>query len=404
MKIPINESTARGLKSKYLDTLSEACEETSKDPKKAGEAVTVETLETKQRERPLKLGEEMDAAIQEYIKFLRLTGTVVNATVVMAAVEGIVAARDVTKLRWHDGHFYGGHINITKSWARAILDRMGYVKRKCSTARKTTISEFDEIKEVFLADIAAVAVVRNIPSDLICNWDQTGLSIIPTGNWTMHKTGAKVVPIAHSDDKRQITAVLAANAMGKYLPPQLIYKGKTMRCHPDVTFPPGWDIWHTDNHWSNEDTIKRYLKKIIIPFVNRKRKELGLQVNYPALAIYDGFRGQTTDAIFSLRATHNICTVQIPANCTDKLQPLDIAINKPMKDRLRANFQSWYAKEVSKQLKTSSVKEVKVDVNLGVVKIPSAKWIMEAWKEMETKPQMVVNGFRKAGILDAIKL
>ena len=97
----------------------------------------------------MKLGEEVDAAVQEYIESLRLTGTVVNATVVMAAAEGIVAARDVTKLRQHDGHFYGGHINITKSWARSILDRMGYVKRKCSTAEKTTISEFDEIKECF---------------------------------------------------------------------------------------------------------------------------------------------------------------------------------------------------------------------------------------------------------------
>ena len=110
------------------------------------------------------------------------------------------------------------------------------------------------------------------------------------------------------------------------------------------------------------------------------------------------------DAISSLLSSHNIYTIQIPANCTGKLQPLDIAINKPMKDRLRANFQSWYAKEVSKQLKTTSVKNVKVDVNLGVVKIPSAKWIIEAWREVETRPQMVVNGFRKAGILDAIEI
>jgi len=87
--------------------------------------------------------------------------------------------------------------------------------------------------------------------------------------------------------------------------------------------------------------MKHYLEKTIIPFVCCKRKELGLQDNYPALAIYDGFCGQTTDAIFTLLATHNICTVQIPAICTEKLQPLDIANNKPMMDRLRANFQSW---------------------------------------------------------------
>ena len=49
--------------------------------------------------------------------------------------------------------FYGGHTNITKSWARSILDQMGYVKRKCSTAMETTISEYDKIEEVFLADV-----------------------------------------------------------------------------------------------------------------------------------------------------------------------------------------------------------------------------------------------------------
>jgi len=111
--------------------------------------------------------------------------------------------------------------------------------------------------------------------------------------------------------------------------PQLIYKGKTTKCHPDVKFPAGWDIWHSDNHWSNKNTIKTYLEKIIIPFVNRKRKELCLQDSHPTLAIYDGFCGQTTDAISSLLSSHNIYTVQIPANCTDKLQPLNIAINKP---------------------------------------------------------------------------
>jgi len=94
--------------------------------------------------------------------------------------------------------------------------------------------------------------------------------------------------------------------------------------------------------------MKRYLEKIIIPFVSHKRTELGLQDNHPVLAIYDGFRGQTTDTISSLFTAHNIYTVKIPANCTDKFQSMDIAINKPMKDRLRANFQSWYAKEVSK--------------------------------------------------------
>jgi len=63
------------------------------------EAVTVETLETKERKKLLNLGEEMDAAVQEYIELQRLTGTAINTAAVIGAAEGIVATRDVTKLR-----------------------------------------------------------------------------------------------------------------------------------------------------------------------------------------------------------------------------------------------------------------------------------------------------------------
>jgi len=55
-KIHINELTARRLKSEYLEALNKACEEASRDTDKSKEAVTVETLETKERKRPLILG------------------------------------------------------------------------------------------------------------------------------------------------------------------------------------------------------------------------------------------------------------------------------------------------------------------------------------------------------------
>ena len=70
----------------------------SDQAKKDGKPVTVDTLVTKEKKRPLPLGEEMDGADQEYIKSLRTTGGVVNTVVVMAAAVGVVAARDVTKL------------------------------------------------------------------------------------------------------------------------------------------------------------------------------------------------------------------------------------------------------------------------------------------------------------------
>ena len=103
---------------------------------------------------------------------------------------------------------------------------MGYVKRKASTSGKVPQSQYVELREVFLADIAAEVVMKDIPREMIFNWDQTGLSIIPTGSWAMEREGAKVVSIAHADDKRQITATLAVTATREYLAPQLLYKGE----------------------------------------------------------------------------------------------------------------------------------------------------------------------------------
>uniref|UniRef100_A0A1X7T022 DDE-1 domain-containing protein n=1 Tax=Amphimedon queenslandica TaxID=400682 RepID=A0A1X7T022_AMPQE len=126
---------------------------------------------------------------------------------------------------------------------------MGYSKRKCSNAGNVSVYRLKELQGDFLADIQAEVLMNNIPPAMIFNWDQTGLQLVPTGRWTMNQSGEKMIPIAHSDNKRQVTAVLAASLTGEFLPPLIIYQGKTTRCHPTVTaVPQGWDLWHRENH------------------------------------------------------------------------------------------------------------------------------------------------------------
>ena len=72
--------------------------------------------------------------------------------------------------------------------------------------------------------------------------DQAGVKLVPVSSWTMVEEGVKQVPVVGTDDKREITAVLAATASGKLLPPQLIYQWKTAGCHPKVTFPEKWNV------------------------------------------------------------------------------------------------------------------------------------------------------------------
>ena len=65
-----------------------------------------------------------------------------------------------------------------------------------------------------------------------------------------------------------------------------------------TSFPcSDWQITHTQNHWSNEETMLQYIKEVIVPFVDRKREDLNLDADYPALAIFDHYKGQLTDNI-----------------------------------------------------------------------------------------------------------
>ena len=94
--------------------------------------------------------------------------------------------------------------------------------------------------------------------------------------------------------------------------------------------------------------------------------------------------------------------MQAPPDCTDKLQPMDVSINKPMKDGMRTRFQTWYASEVQKQLKDVPVDQVKVGVTAAAIKSLSANWIISTWQEIENRPDLAISGFRAAGIVSAI--
>ena len=64
----------------------------------------------------------------------------------------------------------------------------------------------------------------------------------------MNHAKEKVVATKNSDDKCQITAVVAATITGEFFLVQLLFQGKTQRCHPKVKPPEGWDLWHSKNH------------------------------------------------------------------------------------------------------------------------------------------------------------
>ena len=167
-----------------------------------------------------------------------------------------------------------------------------------NTKSKVTVEEFEIIKEQFIYNIEVIIEMEEVPDELVINWDHTGLNYVPTSNWTMAEEGSNRVEIVGLGDKRQITAVLACSLSGDFLPPQVIYAGKTPRCLPSVSYPNTWHITFTENHWANERTTIDHINKILLPYIQATRQKLSLPLNHTALVIFDRFKGHNVLPLF----------------------------------------------------------------------------------------------------------
>lgn len=214
-----------------------------------------------------------------------------------------------------------GKIELTKD-CKYLLQQVGFVKRKATTKAKLNPKDFEEIKELFLLDVCNVVKMDEICDEMIVNWDQTGINC-PSISWTMAPEGSKRVELIRKDDMRQITVTFAGSMNGN-LPLQVVYQGKTPRCLPKFDFLSNWHVTFTPNYWCNEEMTEEYIKMVIIPYFEQTKLKLKLAADALGLVLLDNFNGQCTDKIFQLLEKNNINAVIIPANCTDRLQLLDV--------------------------------------------------------------------------------
>ena len=157
---PLNESTVRGLKNAYLMEVGLK--------RRAREAdLTVDKLNPAKRGHRLLLGEQIDEQVKHYLHKLRDCGGIVNTAIAIAGA--------TESYKTHLSQ-YCGHLNLSTSWAKSLLARMGFVKRRATTKiSHVTVENFPGIKRKFLSDVQTVVQLENIPPELIFNWDQTGI-------------------------------------------------------------------------------------------------------------------------------------------------------------------------------------------------------------------------------------
>ena len=219
-------------------------------------------------------------------------------------------------------------------------------------------------------------------------------------------TRSKKCPKCREREETADNRDIHSNQKWFFFPMQLIYTGKTLHCLPKgITFPDGFDVTFTSNHWSNEEKAIQHIGKVVLPYLKQTREEFNLPPDQKALLIFDVFKGQTTQRYQEYIHNNHMVLVNVPANMTRYFQPFDLTINRQSKQfLLKKKFKEWYSKQVTSQLaQGANVYDIEVKLILSVLKPIHARWLISLYDHFQNNcSNSIKKGFRITGIDDIL--
>lgn len=297
-------------------------------------------------------------------------------------------------------------------WARNV---MGWSWRAGTTAASKLPADWQQQASLYAKRIAVAMHTYTVHPSLVINLDQTGIHFSPSSTRTYAERGSRTVAIAGAEDKRQITAVIGSTLDGQLLPLQLIFQGKTDACHPLTTpahlaVQQGMHITHSFNHWSNQATMREYIKHVVEPWRAKVIAMHSLSVNAAVVLVLDVWKVHISQEFRSMLADDfpHIHLVYVPANCTSKLQPADYALNYPLKHAVKRSFDAHASAEVLRQVKSGSVSGLRDFLKLSSLKPLLLDWLADAWARLAVERVLIQRAWHQCvvqyyDVHDAIK-
>ena len=81
--------------------------------------------------------------------------------------------------------------------------------------------------------------------------------------------------------------------------------------------------------------------------------------------------------------TQCLIILKLPPYCTDRLQPMDLTVNKAAKDFLKQKFSEWYSQQVAVQLGDNidfdNLQVQPVNLSMAAVKHAGTRWLDEMY-------------------------
>jgi len=293
----------------------------------------------------------------------------------------------------------GSEFNASNGWLEGFLKRNRITNRKRthiiqklkSDYGKNVLNYFKQIDEIQLK------YGENI---IYVNFDETPITYDLCKDKTLHYQGEKEISlVSHPGAKHRFSLCPAIASNGEILDTLVIFyyvyqnKKKTGEKRQFPKKAEGFKfnlsplmVRFNGSGYNNEELMCEWFDKLFVRFfAKHQNKHIAL--------VIDDASFHTSEKLKKKCQENQISLLIIPGGTTSFLQPLDVSINKPIKDHLRSCYIPWLTEKCLSLGENDCTKG-------GYLRAPSNDLILEWVKKSLNllEPEMLKKSFQKTGI------
>lgn len=176
----------------------------------------------------------------------------------------------------------------------------------------------------------------DIDGSRIFNCDESAFYLSPQGDKVLVKRGDKVAyTFVNNDEKECITTLFCGNAAGDLIPPMIMLNYVKIPQSVSTLMPKGWSIGRSESGWETAESFFEWVANIFYPWVLKKQIEL------PVILYVDGHSSHLTLELSNFCKKKGIVLVALHPNATHILQPMDVALFRPLKKSWKETVRDW---------------------------------------------------------------
>jgi hypothetical protein len=330
-------------------------------------------------------------AINKRLRRLRESGVPVSRVTVRSVMVSLIEVRhpEIFRKQAKDGSYFRCSDCYVRKY---IWTNLCWSLRAATRAAQKLPENYQDILEEAYLREAWLVHKYSIPAALRVNTDQTQCVYHQGSKYTYDAIGSKQVPVIGKEEKRACTVVPSISDNGDLLPFQAIFLGQTEASCPNKKAPSYAEAKKlgfllepskTSTYWSTQATMETLVNRIIAPYFERKKIELKIDdpENQKSIWKIDCWSVHKSDEFLTwMKNTHpNIIVLFVPGNCTGVFQPLNVGIQRVLKQSFQRSCHRDLVANMTNQLEVNPDANLFFDNTIGTLRDRALGWLVDAF-------------------------